>query len=59
MMTTLFRESFERFNVNCGSALQAGPYLSLDETLYRTRVKVGFKQYNPNKPAKYGLLYKE
>ena len=31
-------------------------YLSLDETLYPTRVGVAFCQYNKNKPTKYRLL---
>ena len=33
-------------------------YLSIDETLYSMRHQTGFRQYSPNKPAKYGLLYK-
>ena len=32
-------------------------YLSIDETLYRTRVVLAFRQYNKNKSAKYGLLF--
>ena len=32
-------------------------YLAVDETLYPYRGRIGFKQYNPSKPAKYGLLY--
>ena len=32
-------------------------YLSLEETLYPTRVGVAFPQYNKYKPAKYGLLF--
>ena len=32
--------------------------LAIDETLYPYRGYIGFKQYNPNKPAKYGLLYR-
>ena len=32
-------------------------YLSLDETLYPTRVGVVFPQYNKDKPATYGLLF--
>ena len=35
-----------------------GDVLSLDETLYPFRGRIGIKQYNPNKPAKYGLLYR-
>jgi hypothetical protein len=41
--------------MNC---LIPGDYLSLDETLYHMRTQIGFKQYNPNKPAKYGILFK-
>ena len=33
-------------------------YLSLDETLYPMRHQIAFRQYNPNKPHKYGLLVK-
>ena len=33
-------------------------YLSLDETLYPMHTQISFKQYNPNKLAKYGLLLK-
>ena len=32
--------------------------LAIDENLYPYRGDIGFKQYNPNKPAKYGLLYR-
>ena len=33
-------------------------YLSLDEMLYTTRVGVAFHQYNKDKSAKYGLLFR-
>ena len=32
-------------------------YLATDDTLHAHRGMVKLKQYNPNKPAKYGLLY--
>ena len=32
-------------------------FLSIDETLYPYRGKIQFRQYNPNKPTKYALLY--
>ena len=35
-----------------------GDYLSLDEALHSMRTQISFKQYKPNKPAKYGLLLK-
>ena len=53
-----FREFFESFNNECMTCVVPGDYLSLDETLYPMRTQIGFKQYNPNKPAKYGLLFK-
>lgn len=52
------REVFEIFNTACMSSLNPADYLSLDETLYSTRTQISFKQYNPSKPAKYGLLFK-
>ena len=53
-----FREVFEEFNFNCGKYVVPDDYLTLDETLYPTRAHISFKQFNPNKPAKYGMLYK-
>ena len=38
--------------------LAPGNYLSLDETLYSMRMQILFKQFNPSKLAKYGLLFK-
>ena len=38
--------------------LAPGSYLSLDETLYSMRTQISFKQFNPSKAAKYGLLFK-
>lgn len=55
---TAIREVFEGCNKKFGKALVPDDYLSLDETLYPTRVQISFKQYNPDKPAKYGLLFK-
>jgi len=52
------REVYEIFNENCGKAVNPHDYIALDETLYPTRNKISFKQFNPNKPAKYGLLFK-
>ena len=53
-----FREVFEMFNDNCSQALNPDGYLSLDETLYPCRTRISFKQYNPSKPSRYGILYK-
>lgn len=52
------RELFEMFNEQCMTSMKATDFVSLDETLYPMRSQVAFKQYNPNKPAKYGLLFK-
>ena len=53
-----FCEIFEEFNKNCGKFVVPDDYLSLDETLYPMRTQISFKQFNPSKPAKYGMLYK-
>ena len=52
------RGFFEDCNDNFGAALVPEDYISLDETLYPMRTQVNFKQYNPDKAAKYGLLFK-
>ena len=52
------REIMEDMNKNNASARYPPPYLAIDETLYPYRGHIGFKQYNPSKPAKYGLLYR-
>ena len=36
----------------------ASAFLAVDETLYSYRGHIRFKQYSPNKPANYGLLYR-
>ena len=38
--------------------LASGDYLSLDEALYPMQTQILFKQFNPSKLAKYGLLFK-
>ena len=53
-----FHKIFEEFNKICGKFLVPDDYLSLDETLYPTRTQISFKQFNPSKPSKYGMLYK-
>ena len=52
------REIFEAFNINCAKYMSPEEYCALDETLYPTRIMISFKQYNPRKPAKYGLLFR-
>ena len=53
-----FREIFELFNENCARIMIPGAYLALDETLYPMRSNISFKQFNPSKPAKYGMLFR-
>ena len=46
-----------KMNKNNGRCRKPSPFVSVDETLYSCRERIGMKQYNPLKPAKYGLLY--
>lgn len=55
---TAFRDFFNSFNDQCAQLRIPSDLLSLDETLYPYRGRISIKQYNPNKPAKYGLLYR-
>ena len=55
---TAIREFFEKFNNQCMLVLAPGDNLSLDKTLYPMRTQISLKQFNPRKPAKYGLLFK-
>ena len=52
------RKLFELFSQNCGLALIPDDLLSIDETLYPMKNRISFKQFNPNKPVKSGLLFK-
>ena len=52
------REIFEAMNSRNASMRCPSALLAVDETLYPYRGHIGFKQYNPQKPAKYGLLYR-
>ena len=52
------RKFFELFNKNCLKHVIPSEYLAIDETFYPMRNQISIKQYNPNKPAKYGLLFK-
>ena len=49
---------FEGFNKNCSKFFYPSEFLSLDETLYPMRHQTAFRQYNPKKPHRYGLLIK-
>ena len=53
-----FRDFFEAVNERNAFMRTPSEHLSIDETLYPYRGRIGFKQYNPSKPAKYGLLFR-
>ena len=48
---------FESFNKNISKFHYPSSYLAVDETLYPYCGRIGFKEYNPSKSAKYGFLY--
>ena len=48
---------FESLNKNISKFRYPSNYLAVDENLYPCCGSIGFKQYNPSKPGKYGLLY--
>ena len=50
------RELFEDMNERNARMRHPSPLLAINETLHPYRGHIRFKQYNPNKPAKYGLL---
>ena len=49
---------FEGCNKSFARVMIPECYLSLDETLYPMRTQINVRQYNPDKPAKYGMLFK-
>ena len=51
------RDIFEEINKRNASMRYPSPFLTVDETLCPYRGHIEIKQYNPSKPAKYGLLY--
>ena len=53
-----FRSFFNQFNEHCVMLRIPSDFLSPDETLYPFRRKISMKQYNPNKAAKYGFIYR-
>ena len=52
-----FRDFFKKVNENNAKFRYPSPYLAIGETLYPYRGHINFTQYNPLKPAKYGMLY--
>ena len=54
----VMRVFFEAVNKNCARALAPPIYLAIDETLYPTRGRCGFKQFMALKPERYGINFK-
>ena len=50
-----FREIFEEFVINCQNAYIRSEKVIVDEMVEAFRGHCGFRQYIPNKPAKYGI----
>ena len=51
-------QSFESANKQFSKLRRPSPHVSVDETLFPWRGRIGFKQYNPLKPVKYGILFR-
>ena len=49
---------FEICNDRFSRMLVPEDYLKIDETVYPIGTHIAFKQYNPGKPAKYGIFFK-
>lgn len=49
------REYFEDFVSNCQKYYTVGEFITIDEKLEAFRGRCSFRQYIPNKPAKYGI----
>lgn len=49
------RAIVDKFTGNCKAAYTPSEYLTVDEKLESFRGRCGFRQYIPNKPAKYGI----
>ena len=54
----LLLEFFRCFNESCAQLRTPLEYLAINETSYSYRGKIVICQYNANKPAKYGILYR-
>ena len=54
----LIREVFDLFNKQCMEMYILSEYVTIDETLRKFRGRCGFRVYMPQKPEKYGLLFR-
>ena len=53
-----FREFLKCFNENCAQLRTPSEYLTIHESLYPHQGKIVIRQYNSNKPVRYGILYR-
>lgn len=51
------RDIFDAFVTNYKEAYSPGFYVTMDEMLEAFRGRCRFRQYNANKPAKYGIMH--
>ena len=51
-------DAYKMFRGIWAKVLVPDEFLSLDETLYLTRVGVAFRQYNKSKPANYVSIFR-
>lgn len=49
------RDVLDKFNKNCEKNYNVGCFVTVDEKLESFRGRCSFRQYIPNKPAKYGI----
>lgn len=52
---THIRKIFDDFTLKCNKSYSLSEYVTLDEKLQSFRGRCCFRQYMPNKPAKYGI----
>lgn len=52
---THIRKVFDDFTMNCKKSYALSEYVTLDEKLQSFKGRCPFRQYMPNKPAKYGI----
>jgi len=52
------RQLFDMFNNNCRDSYTLSANVTVDETLRKFRCRCKFRVYMPQKPGKYGLLFR-
>ena len=53
-----FRSLFELLNIICGQALSPDDFQTRHQSIFPTRNRISIQDYNHNKPASYGILFK-